>query len=139
MKALCKNVILIGTGGNLYYLIELLWRGCSHISMVAVGGLCFWLIGLINEKIPWEMPLYQQMGIGAVIVTAVELISGIILNIILKLGIWDYSDMPFNLLGQICLPFSIAWFFLSLAAILLDDYMRYWMFGEEKPHYTWRW
>ena len=56
---------------------------------------------------------------------------------ILGLHIWDYSTMPLNIFGQICLPFSLAWMGLSGVAIILDDYIRYWFFNEEKPHYKW--
>lgn len=137
MRAL-RPLVLIGIGGLLYVLIEILFRGHSHWTMFCVGGLCFWLIGLINEIIPWEMPLWKQCVLGAAIVTVVEFISGCIINLWLGWDIWDYSDMPFNLLGQICLPFSIAWIGLSVVAIVIDDYLRYWLFGEEKPHYHWR-
>ena len=51
-------------------------------------------------------------------------------------GVWDYSGMPLNYKGQICLPFSILWIFVSIAAVVLDDWLRYWLFGEERPHYT---
>ena len=51
------------------------------------------------------------------------------------MDVWDYSNMPFNILGQICLPFTILWFFISILAIVLDDWIRYIMFDEEKPHY----
>ena len=48
---------------------------------------------------------------------------------------WDYSSMPMNLLGQICLPFSLLWILVGIIAVVVDDYLRYWLFGEEKPHY----
>lgn len=32
-----------------------------------------------------------------------------------------YSDMPGNLMGQVCPQFSVAWFFLSAAAIKLEN------------------
>ena len=54
----------------------------------------------------------------------------------LGLGVWDYSGMLLNYKGQICLPFSILWIFVSIAAVVLDDWLRYWLFGEERPHYT---
>ena len=44
-----------------------------------------------------------------------------IVNIILQWNVWDYSNVPFNVMGQICLPFSIIWFFLSLPAIVPAD------------------
>lgn len=115
--------------------IEMVYRGHTHWTMFIVGGLCFYLIGMINEIIPWEMPLISQCLIGAVIVTAMEFAAGSIINIGLGWNVWDYSDLPCNLLGQICLLFSSLWVLLSLPAIILDDYLRYWLFGEEKPHY----
>lgn len=130
-----KALVLLCIGGLLYIGCELVFRGYSHWSMFLVGGLCFLCIGAINELIPWEMPLWQQAVIGAVIVTAIEFIAGCILNIWLGWTIWDYSDMPFNVLGQICLPFTAIWLLLAIAAIILDDYLRYWLFGEEKPYY----
>ena len=77
------------------------------------------------------------MLIGACIVTFMEFISGYIINIKLGWQVWDYSNLPFNIMGQICLPFSIIWFFISLVAIVVDDYLRYWLFKEERPHYKW--
>lgn len=130
-----KFILLFLTGGNLYYLIEILWRGHSHFSMFILGGICFILIGLTNEYFSFEMPLWKQQLISTVIITFMELIAGIILNIWLGLNIWDYSNLKCNLLGQITLQYSILWFFLSLPAIILDDYLRYWLFDEEKPHY----
>jgi uncharacterized membrane protein len=85
-----------------------------------------------------DMPIWIQMLICAAGITAIEFVAGIILNIILQLNVWDYSNMPFNILGQVCLPFSFLWFLLSFAAIWLDDWLRYWLFDEEKPHYRWR-
>lgn len=136
MRAL-RPLLLIGIGGLLYVLIEMVFRGRSHWTMFLVGGLCFWLIGLINEVLPWEMPLWKQCIIGAVIVTAIEFLAGCFINLWLGWDVWDYSNMPFNVLGQICLPFSLLWILLSAVAIVLDDHLRYWMYGEEKPHYTW--
>lgn len=131
-----RPLVLWGIGGLLYVLLEVIWRGYSHWTMFLVGGICFVLIGAINEIIPWEMPLMLQCIIGTLIVTAVEFLSGCIINIWLGWHVWDYSDMPFNLCGQICLPFSLLWILISAVAIVLDDYLRYWLFKEEKPHYT---
>lgn len=127
--------MLFCIGGLAYVLIELLWRGYSHWSMFIVGGMCFILIGGINEYYPWDMPLWKQMLVSAVIVTLIELAAGLILNIWLKRGVWDYSGLPFNFMGQICLYFSVVWFFLAFPAIVIDDYLRHWLFGEEFPKY----
>ena len=138
MKAILKAIILMAVGGMLYALFEIGFRGYTHWTMIIVGGLCFYLIGLINEIIPWRMKIWKQCLIGSLVVTAVEFVSGCIINLWLGWGVWDYSDMPFNILGQVCLPFSVLWVLLSALAIILDDYLRYWLYHEEKPHYRWR-
>lgn len=136
IKSTVKPIVLLLMGGTIYYLIEILWRGYSHISMFILGGLCFVLIGAINDEFSWDMSLVKQSLIGTGIVTLLEFATGIIVNLKLGLNVWDYSNMPFNLLGQVCLQFVLAWIPLSCVAIILDDYLRYWLFKEEKPHYT---
>lgn len=130
-----KELVLFLVGGITYFMIEILWRGYSHLSMFILGGICFVLIGLINEYYSWELPLWNQMLFATIIITTLEFIFGVILNILLGLSIWDYSNLRFNLLGQISLQYSVLWFFLSLPAIVLDDWLRYWLFEEERPHY----
>ena len=136
MNKLLKYYTLGTLGGTVYVFIELMWRGYSHWSMFLLGGICFIALGLINEIIPWEMPLMVQMFIGCAIITALEFITGCIVNLWLGWDVWDYSDLPYNLLGQISLKSSIGWYFLSAVGIVLDDWLRYIFFGEEKPRYT---
>lgn len=115
--------------------IEYLFRGYSHWTMFLVGGLCFICCGLLNEVMPWSMKLRWQMLIGAGIITTIEFITGCVVNLYLGWGVWDYSDTPLNVIGQVCLPYSVLWYFLSGLAIVLDDYLRYWLFEEDEPHY----
>lgn len=139
MRQYLKEVFLAAAGGLLYIILELAWRGHSHWTMFILGSLCFALIGAINELLPWCMPLWKQALIGAAIITVLELLTGCIVNLWLGWAVWDYSDMPLNLLGQICVPYILLWIPVSLAAIILDDWLRYWMFDEEQPHYClWR-
>lgn len=123
IQFLKKETIIFVIFGFLYICLELLYRGHTHISMFFVGGLCGVLIGLINDNTP-DMPLFYQCILGTTIVTLIEFISGCYLNIYLGLGIWDYSHVPFNFLGQVCLPFSIIWMLLSIPVIYLDDYLK---------------
>lgn len=134
-KVICKYMTLLLTGGGLYVLVELIWRGRSHWTMFLLGGLCFIGIGLINEIIPWDMPLWQQIIIGACIVTALEFLTGCIVNLWLGWDVWDYSGLPGNILGQICPQFFLLWVPIALVAIVLDDWLRYWWWDEERPHY----
>lgn len=135
MRQIYKNMVLFIIGGIIYYFIETLWRGYSHVSMFFVGGLCFILIGLINEFLSFDTPIWKQQLIATVIVTLIELAAGIVLNKWLNMSIWDYSNLPFNLWGQVSLHYSIGWFVLSAAAIILDDWLRYFLFKDEKPYY----
>ena len=136
MNKLLKYYTLGTLGGTVYVFIELMWRGYSHWSMFLLGGICFIALGLINEVIPWEMPLTAQMLIGCAIITVLEFITGCIVNLWLGWDVWDYSELPCNLLGQISLKSSVGWYFLSAVGIVLDDWLRYIFFGEEKPRYT---
>ena len=135
IQHLAKAMVLFCVGAFIYAGLEILWRGYTHWTMAVLGGLLFLVIGSINSLLEWETPLWKQVLIGTVIITSAEFIAGLILNIWLGLGIWDYSQVPFNLLGQICPQFSLLWAFLSLVGIILDDYIRYWLWDEQKPKY----
>ena len=132
-----KYDFLFFVGATIYVIIEQLYRGYSHWTMFLLGGICFIALGLINEVIPWDMPLLLQMFIGGVIITVLEFITGCVVNLWLGWNVWDYSELPFNLWGQISLFSSIVWVGLSLVGIVLDDFIRWKWFGEEKPHYRW--
>lgn len=136
IKKIYKYFIFILLGGSIYYSIELLYRGYSHWTMFLLGGFCYVLIGAINEIFPWDMYIEFQAAVGGLIVTMLEFIFGFILNICLGLNIWDYNDVPFNVMGQVCLPFTFIWMGLAVIAILLDDWVRYKCFSEEKPRYV---
>ena len=81
------------------------------------------------------MPLWQQILIGAAGITVLEFCTGCIVNLWLGWDVWDYSGMPGNILGQICPQYMLLWLPVSLAGIVLDDWIRYRKFGEERPHY----
>ena len=134
-RLLNKYLTLFDVGGLLYILLELAWRGWSHWTMFVLGGLCFIGLGLINEVLSWEMPLWRQILVGACLITVLEFLTGCVVNQWLGWGVWDCSNKPGNILGQICPQFFLLWLLVSLAGIVLDDWLRYWWFGEEWPHY----
>lgn len=130
-----REFILFLIGGFIYVLIEMIARGFSHWSMFILGGICFVIIGLLNEILPWEMTLQCQCLSGACIITILEFITGLIVNKALHWNVWDYSDRPLNILGQVCLLNSFYWIILSGVAIFLDDWIRYKFFDEAWPEY----
>ena len=137
MKHILKGTLLALCGGCLYILLEWIWRGYSHWTMGILGGICFALIGLLNETSARQTPLLWQGAIGsACIITPLEFLTGCIVNLWLGWEIWDYTALPCNLLGQVCLPFALLWVPVAMAAVLLDDGLRWHFFGEEPPHYT---
>lgn len=141
------ETILFLIGGRLYTWIEILWRGWTHWTMFFLGGGCFVIMGLLNEHFfPWHMSLFWQAVISACIITMMEFIVGCIVNLWLDWQVWDYSGLPFNLLGQICLYYFLLWIPISAAGIILDDWIRYLFYKcfhkifpklqvRERPHY----
>ena len=110
--------IIFGIGFFGYGLIEILWRGYTHPTMSLAGGISFCLLFLATEILKPLNFLYKCIA-GGLIITSVELAFGSFLNLILNLEIWDYSMIPINLQGQICMLYSVLWCFLSAPMILL--------------------
>lgn len=110
------TIFLIGWCG--YYLIELAFRGYSHWTMGLCGGICFLQMYFINCRYQ-HFPLIFRALICTLFITFVEFIAGCLLNLWLGLEIWDYSELPYNVLGQISLTFSCLWFYLSLVLCIL--------------------
>ena len=135
IKSIIKYLFLFAFGGVVYNVIELLYRGHTHWTMFVLGGLCFVSIGLINNAFSWKNPIEIQCLIGGGIITLLEYITGYIVNIKLGWNVWDYSNIPLNLQGQICLPFTVVWIVLSLFIIIIDDFLRWKFFKEDKPKY----
>ena len=103
-------------GSILYGLTEIMWRGWTHWTMLLCGGLCFTLMYLVSGS---ELSLFKKWLLSTCIITTVEFMAGCIVNLRLHWQIWDYSSMPFNLLGQICPQFILMWFALSIPGMAL--------------------
>lgn len=96
--------------------LEFIWRGRSHGSMFLLGGTCFLLLGQLYKRCR-RICLSAKLLIGSALVTALELLTGLLVN--RSYNVWDYRDLPFQFLGQICLVFSLLWVPVSLGAMLL--------------------
>lgn len=137
LKFMFKYLFLLLLGGNLYYYIEVLYRGYSHWSMFILGAICFLFCSVQNQCKAWEAPLWKQIFRCVIFVLVGEFITGCMVNLWQGWQVWDYSQVPLNLMGQICLPYAFLFSGVCLAAIVLDDYIRYFCFGEKKPSYYW--
>ena len=120
-KLYCNSILFL-LGGGSYGLIELLWRRYTHWSMLVTGGICFLILYRLFTKIAlW--PVYTKCIIGSVVITLIEFTSGVIFNILLKMKVWDYSSLPGNFMGQICIFYSFLWGLLSIPITALCKYI----------------
>ena len=139
MRAACKgaasHVIRWLCGGLLYGGLEILWRGHTHWTMIVLAAFLCIPLDILNEHLPWNMPLLKQSVLGGTIITGAEFVAGCVLNLWLGLGVWNYANQPFNLLGQVCLLYWVLWCLLAGPVIVVFDWLEYRLCGGEKPHY----
>ena len=109
-KAVELTSVFMG-GGLIYALIEIIFRGYTHWTMIIVGGLAvlgLYMISAMRESV------WKKWILGAAVILAIEFVAGIILNVILGWQVWDYSEYRFHLYGQICLRFAMYWLALCI-------------------------
>ena len=112
--------LLFLLGGGLYVVLELFWRGRTHVSMAVAGGISLVLLYGVFTRLPVMSVLLRCLA-GSVIITAVEFITGYFVNIRKGLNVWDYSGLRFNLYGQISLQYSLLWAGLTAPASVIID------------------
>lgn len=122
MKKLAKNSVFFTVGSIGYGTIEVIWRGYTHWTMLVAGGICSVIFSRIADVFRYRSRTLKA-SFCALSVTGVELIFGIIFNVILKKNIWDYSKMPMNFLGQICPLYTFLWGVLGFVCMPVADSM----------------
>lgn len=141
MKETIRELFLFLIGGFIYISIEIVFKQThsSHWSMFLCGGLVFLCVGLINEVYTYDMSLLLQAFVGALfIATPLEFVFGLLFN--RDYSIWDYRKLPGTihiLNDQVNLLFCLLWIVLCGVGVVIDDFIRWKFFGEEKPHYKW--
>ncbi len=118
MNKYIQNLAAFVIGGLSYPLLELIWRGHTHWSMMLAGGVCMVLMFEIYNTYD-NMNFLSRALVGSFVITSVELAFGLVLNYRLKMDIWDYSDKRFNFMGQICLLYTFLWGLLSIPVSVL--------------------
>lgn len=137
MKMIAKYASLFITYGTIYFIIECIYKGkISDWRMFVLAGFIGIVIGLINNLFEMNTDFVLQCTVGMLIATLSEAIGGYYWNIQCGMHIWDYSALPLSFVGgQINVFFMFAWMFLSGVVIILDDILRWKLYGEEKPSY----
>lgn len=142
MRKAVLGLLLWTWTGTTYFFAEVVFKTLRDHpeaiswTMLALAILLAIPLERFGAELPWDCPLWLQALICGTAITVAELAAGLVLNICLGMAVWDYSTLPGNLWGQICLPFSALWALLAGFAVVLDDWLRYWMFGEDRPHYV---
>jgi len=129
---LVRNFVMTITGCIIYFYFEIFVRGYSHISMFILGGVCFNLVGYIGNKMldisaKLIFRILLIMFISSFLITTLEFLTGLYVNVYLGLSVWDYTHMRMNLFGQICLLYSLIWGLMGLPCVffygLLDRFV----------------
>ena len=105
-KKISKYLFLGCLGGSIYYGLEILFRGFSHWSMFVLGGICFLFFYIQGRVLSFQEPLWRQILRCMIFVTAMEFLTGLIVN---------------------------KW--LCAIGIILSGYIAWGIYGEEKPQY----
>lgn len=136
-EKLFRKSILFIVGFCLYITIETVFRGYSYPLMGVLGGLFLLIIDPINDRIGWDFDILLYGCIGSVIITTMELVVGETTKFLGLTQMWDYSNMPLNFDGVICVPFSALWVGMSIIGIIIADAINYYVFEDtEIPHYV---
>lgn len=115
------GVLIFILGGCFYGLVEILFRGYTHWSMVLTGGAVVLTFYLLLPQLT-NMHVLLAAVIGALTITLYEFFVGCVVNLWFRWNVWDYSNCPGNLLGQICPQFTLIWFGLCLAFFVFVKY-----------------
>ena len=118
-------------GGIAYGSLEVLYRGYTHWTMLLTGGACSCLIHIIGLHL--KVPLWKKQLACAAVITTVEWLVGILVNLHLGWQVWDYSRQFLNLSGQICPLYTLYWFLLSLPCLLISTLLRRYVFPRPAP------
>ncbi|WP_040204179.1 putative ABC transporter permease [Neobacillus jeddahensis] len=93
------------------------------------------LVYLILPETHWAIVVLLCL----LIPTAVEYVSGALLQKLFHKQWWDYADTPIQLHGHICLPFSICCGVLSLICIKWVHPGMVFIYGVLGPYWAWIW
>lgn len=116
MKRWKQNAALFALGGVGYTAIELAWRGYTHWTMGLTGGCVFVGLTGLRERLEGES-LPVRCASGGLCITMAELLVGLTVNRAFGRRVWDYSDRPGNVLGQVCPLYALLWAGLSAPAM----------------------
>ena len=93
-------------------------RGSLNGPICPVYGIGVTLV--VHFLSPYRSNLIILYITSTILVTALEWLTGFILERVFHNKWWDYSNMPLNLNGYVCLLFSLIW---GVACVLIVDFI----------------
>ena len=98
---------------------RLLNRGFLNAPFSPIYGLSAVLFAIFLPELK-SAPFFLFLG-GMILATALELVTGALLERIFGQKWWDYSQEPWNFNGYICLKYSVLWGLLALFCLFVGD------------------
>lgn len=128
-KEIFYEFVIWLTGAILYFMLEIMVRGYSHVSMFLCGGTALVILDMIwirlkRSRIKKYAKIFIIMFAGTNVITLLEYITGLIVNIKYGLEVWNYSELKYNYRGQICLMYSVIWALMSIVCVMISDFLR---------------
>lgn len=93
------------------------------------------LVFLISKDTHWSVLVLLCL----VIPTMVEYVSGVLLQKVFHRQYWDYTHIPFQLHGHICLPFSLCWILLSILCLKIIHPVIVSVYSAVDSYWIWAW
>ena len=115
--------IMFLLGCFIYSLLEIAARGYTHWTMTLLFGLVVMLL-FRQQGSARRQTLFELAWAGAFIISALVMGGGVLDNLVLQWHVWSYREMPWNVYGQICLPFSVLWFLVCIPALGICEVVR---------------
>ncbi|MCM1251539.1 MAG: hypothetical protein NC321_01860 [Clostridium sp.] len=79
------------------------------LPLYGSGALMMFVVSM-----PFQDNVVLTYFAGCIGATALEYVTGVVMETLFKIRYWDYSDKKFNFQGRICLTSTIAWGFLTI-------------------------
>jgi len=122
---------LVGLLEGISYMSLASW---TTLWMFPVGALSGLILGSFNQnKIIKKWPNIARIILGAATIYAIELGTGLIVNVWFGLHAWDYSHLFGNFMGQITILYLPVWLVVTPMTFWIDDMVRHIICNEPKP------
>lgn len=122
-----KMILILLIGSFFGVVIELIWCFCKNGYVESRSGLVYGpfnlLYGVGAAALSLALYRFRNRGWinsflgGFIIGSVVEYLCSLGMELVFGSRSWDYSHMPFNLNGRICLLYSLFWGILGVAWI----------------------